>query len=133
MSLIVDIAQIIIALSLLILVFLLIRLLLEMRCLAVALMNFLKQAQADLSPIVTNLTETSERLRDVSAEAGDGVAKLSDLFVAIGEGAGTIRLVNSMLRSLLPSSVIGAVSFVAGVKAGLSVLMNQLFRRRKRE
>jgi len=133
MSLIVDIAQIIIALSLLILVFLLIRLLLEMRRLAVALMNFLEQAQADLSPIVTNLTETSERLRDVSAEAGEGVAKLSDLFIAIGEGAGTIRLVNSMLRSLLPSSVIGAVSFVAGVKAGLSVLMNQLFRRRKRE
>jgi uncharacterized protein YoxC len=128
---IVDIALIVIALSLLFLIFLLIGLLIQIRRLVLATKAFLEKAQADLTPLVSNLTTTSAHLKGVSAQAGEGLSRLSNLFGAVGEGAETIRMLNSLIRSLLPSSVIGAVSFVVGVKAGLAALMNQLVRRRK--
>ena len=130
MSVIVDIALIVIALSLLTLIFLLIGLLIQMRGLIQTTKAFLEKAQSDLEPLVSNLTVTSVRLKDASAQATEGFSKLSNLFGAIGEGAETIRMVNSLVRSLLPSSLIGAVSFVVGIKAGLGTLMNQLVRRR---
>ena len=131
MPLIVDIALIVIALSLLFLIFLLIGLLIQIRRLVLATKTFLEKAQTDLEPLVSNLTVTSVHLKDASARAGEGLFKLSNFFGAVGEGAETIRMLNSLIRSLLPSSVIGAVSFVVGVKAGLAALMNQLVRRRK--
>jgi len=131
MSPIISAALIIIALSLLALIFLLIGLLLEVRRLASGLRLFLERAQTDSLPILSNLATTSAHIKDASAQVGEGIAKVSDLFAAIGEGAGTIRLFNSILRSFLPSSVIGAASFVVGLKAGLAVLMNHWTRRRK--
>jgi hypothetical protein len=131
MPLIVDIALIVIALSLLFLIFLLIGLLVQIRRLVLVTKAFLEKAQTDLEPLVSNLTVTSVHLKDASARAGEGLFKLSNFFGAVGEGAETIRIVNSLVRSLLPSSVIGPVSFVVGVKAGLAALMNQLVRRRR--
>ena len=131
MSVIVDIALIVIALSLLTLIFLLIGLLIQMRGLIQTTKAFLEKAQSDLEPLVSNLTATSVHLKDASARAGEGLFKLSNFFGAVGEGAETIRMLNSLIRSLLPSSVIGPVSFVVGVKAGLAALMNQLVRRRR--
>lgn len=128
---IVNAALIIIAVSLLVFIFLLIGLLLEVRKLASDLRRFLERAQTDLLPILSNFTATSTRIKDISAQVGGGIGKLSDLLAAIGEGAGTIRFLNSILRSLMPSSVIGAASFVVGLKAGLTVLMNHWTRRRK--
>jgi len=128
---IVNAALVIIALGLLALIFLLIWFLIEVRSLARAVRLSLERVQTDLLPIVSNLTATSAHIKGASAQVGEGISKLSDLFVAIGEGAGTIRLLNSILRSLMPSSVIGAASFVVGVKAGLAVLMNHWIRRRK--
>ncbi|MDH7499015.1 MAG: hypothetical protein QHH30_01350 [candidate division NC10 bacterium] len=128
---VINAALILIALSLLALIFLLIGLLLEVRRLASELRLFLQKAQTDWSPILSNLTTTSARIRDASSQVGEGIAKVSDLLAAIGEGAGTIRLLNSILRSFMPSSVIGAASFVVGLKAGLAVLMNHWLRRRK--
>ena len=131
MCVIVDIALIVIALSLLALILLLIGLLIQIRGLVQTAKAFLEKAQTDLGPLVSNVTATSARLKDVSAQAGEGLSRLSNLFAAVGEGAETIRMVNSVVRALLPSSVIGAVSFVVGVKAGLASLMNQLVRRRR--
>jgi len=131
MSVIVDIALIVIALSLLTLIFLLIGLLMQMRGLAQTAKAFLEKAQKDMEPLVSNLTVTSVHLKDASAQAGEGLFRLRNFFGAVGEGAETIRMVNSLVRSVLPSSVIGAVSFVVGVKAGLAALANQLVRRRK--
>jgi uncharacterized protein YoxC len=131
MCVIVDIALIVIAVSLLALILLLIGFLIQIRGLVQTAKAFLEKAQADLGPLVSNATATSARLKDVSAQAGEGLSKLSNLFVAVGEGAETIKMVNSVVRALLPSSVIGAVSFVVGVKAGLASLMNQLVRRRR--
>jgi hypothetical protein len=131
MSVIVDIALIVIALSLLILIIFLIRLLIEIRGLAQTTKGFLEKAQTELLPLVSNLTVASARLKDISARAGEDFSRLSSFFGAIGEGAETIRMLNSLIRALLPSSVIGAVSFVVGVKAGLASLADQLLRRRK--
>jgi uncharacterized protein YoxC len=131
MTAIMNVALIIIALSLLALIFLLIAFLIEARKMTRDLRSFLERAQVDVLPILSNLSATSVQIKSTSAQAGEGISKLSDLLAAIGEGAGTIRFLNSIVRSLMPSSVIGAASFAVGVKAGLAVLMNHWIRRRK--
>jgi hypothetical protein len=131
MATIVNISLIVIALSLLVLIFSFICLLREVRSLACNLKEFLDRAQRDLSPTISNLTATSTYLKEMSSRAGEGISMVSDLLVAVGEGAETIRRMNAILRALLPSGAIGAASFVVGVKSGLGVLLEQLLRRRK--
>jgi len=131
MATITDIALLVIALSLLILILLLIRALMEIRKLAVAIRAILERTQNDLIPMLSNLTAVSARVRDASGPLAEGVSRVSDLLAAIGEGARTVRLVDSAIRSLLPSTFIGAASFAVGVKAGLAMLLNHWIPRRK--
>ena len=126
-----DIALLVIALSLLILILLLIRALMEIRKLAIAIRAILQKTQNDLVPMLSNLTAVSARVRDASGPLAEGVSRVSDLLAAIGEGARTVRLVDSAIRSLLPSTLIGAASFAVGVKAGLAMLLNHWIPRRK--
>jgi hypothetical protein len=81
--------------------------------------------------MLSNLTAVSARVRDASGPLAEGVSRVSDLLAAIGEGARTVRLVDSAIRSLLPSTLIGAASFAVGVKAGLAMLLNHWIPRRK--
>jgi uncharacterized protein YoxC len=131
MATITDIALLVIALSLLILILLLIRALMEIRKLAIAIRAILQKTQNDLVPMLSNLTAVSARVRDASGPLAEGVSRVSDLLAAIGEGARTVRLVDSAIRSLLPSTFIGAASFAVGVKAGLAMLLNHWIPRRK--
>ncbi len=131
MATITDIALLVIALSLLILILLLIRALMEIRKLAIAIRAILEKTQNDLVPMLSNLTAISARVKDASGPLAEGVSRVSDLLAAIGEGARTVRLVDSAIRSLLPSTLIGAASFAVGVKAGLAMLLNHWIPRRK--
>jgi|GEM_PF-3543574 uncharacterized protein YoxC len=127
----VDFVLIIIALGLLALLILLIAFLLEVRRLTREVTSFLERTETKLVPILANLSGTSVHLKAIAAQAEEGISKISDLFVAIGEGAGTVRLINHLLRSLMPSSVVGTASLLAGIRAGLAVLMSHWTRRRK--
>jgi uncharacterized protein YoxC len=131
MATITDIALLVIALSLLILILLLIRALMEIRRLAIAIRAILEKTQNDLVPMLSNLTAISARVKDASGPLAEGVSRFSDLLAAIGGGARTVRLVDSAIRSLLPSTFIGAASLAVGVKAGLAMLLNHWIPRRK--
>ncbi len=100
----------------------LIPVILQLRKTAKSAENFLKVTQESLTPLLSELKESAERLNKISEDIEGSVSNVRHLANAVGEIGTMVDEVNNFVKQTGLSFSIKTASVGAGIKAVLSVL-----------
>ncbi len=98
----------------------LIPVILQLRKTAKSAENFLKVTQESLTPLLSELKESAERLNKISEDIEDSVSNVRHLTNAVGEIGAMVDEVNNFVKQTGLSFSIKTASIGAGIKAALS-------------
>lgn len=123
---IVEIAAILGAASLAVLVGFLVPVLVQLRKTVAESERLLMKMNADLPPLVEELQATSRNLNDLSNQAREGVEHASVLLHAVGEVGESVRQVHNVVRGSSGTVLTNVASMVAGFKAATQVMRDRV-------
>lgn len=107
----------------------LIPVILQLRKTAKSAENFLKVIQESLTPLLSELKESAERLNKISEDIEDSVSNVRHLTNAIGEIGAMVDEVNNFVKQTGLSFSIKTASIGAGIKAALGVLAKGIIKK----
>lgn len=107
----------------------LIPVILQLRKTAKSVENFLKATQESLTPLLSELKESAERLNKISENIEGAVSNVRHLANAVGEIGTMVDEVNDFVKQTGSSFSIKTASIGAGVKAVLGVLAKGIIKK----
>ena len=123
---IVEIAAILGAASLAVLVGFLVPVLVQLRKTVAESERLLVKMNTDLPPLVEELQATSRNLNDLSNRAREGVEHASVLLHAVGEVGESVQQVHNVVRGSSGTVLTNVASMVAGFKAATQVMRDRV-------
>jgi len=105
----------------------LIWLIIELRGAARSLNMCLKTTEECIKPTLEELQQTLRSIRNVSNDLNDVTSDIKTLSGSVRDVAVNIRTVSNVIEHITALTTIKASGLRAGVKAGLEVLINNLF------
>ncbi len=107
----------------------LIPVILQLRKTAKSAENFLKVIQESLTPLLSELKESAERLNKISEDIEDSVSNVRHLSNAVGEIGAMVDEVNNFVKQTGLSFSIKTASIGAGIKAALGALAKGIIKK----
>ena len=112
-----EIAAVIIAVALVVLVGFVVPTVIQVRKTATQAEQLLSQVNAELPGILNEIKQTNENVRAMSAQAREGVDRASVLLNAIGDVGETVNQVHGMIRGQSASLAKNVFKLLTGVRA----------------
>lgn len=104
-------------------------LIIELKSAARSLNVCLKTTEESIKPTLEELQETLRSIRNVANDLNDVTSDIKTLSGSVRDVGMNIRAVSSVIEHVTSLTTIRASGLRAGVKAGLEVLINNLFSR----
>jgi uncharacterized protein YoxC len=123
---IVEIAAMLVAASLAVLVGFLVPVLVQLRKTVAESERLLVKMNTDLPPLVEELQATSRNLNDLSNRAREGVEHASVLLHAVGEVGESVQQVHNVVKGSSGTVLTNVASMVAGFKAATQVMRDRI-------
>ena len=114
-----EIAAVIIAVALAVLVSFIVPTVIQVRKTATQAEQLLSQVNAELPGILHEIKQTNENVRAMSDQAREGVGRATVLLHAIGDVGETVNQVHGMVRGQSASLAKNVVKLLSGVRAVL--------------
>ena len=114
-----EIAAVIIAVALVILVGFIVSTMIQVRKTATQAEQLLSQVNAELPGILKEIRQTNENVRAMSDQAREGMDRATVLLHAIGDVGETVNQVHGMIRGQSASLAKNVVKLLGGVRAVL--------------
>ena len=114
-----EIAAVIIAVALVVLVGFIVSTMIQVRKTATQAEQLLSQVNAELPGILKEIRQTNENVRAMSDQAREGMDRATVLLHAIGDVGETVNQVHGMIRGQSASLAKNVVKLLGGVRAVL--------------
>jgi uncharacterized protein YoxC len=88
--------------------------------------GLLKSLEAEVTPLVRNLKETSDHLNRLLRQAQERLNQIEALFQTLKESAQTISMINRILRGGITSTLLNVAGLAVGVKTAGQTLFKSI-------
>ncbi len=128
----IEVAAVIIAVAFVVLVGYVVPTVIQVRKTATQAERLLSQINSELPEILTEIKQTNENVRVMSAQAREGVGRASVLMDAIGDVGETVNQVHGVFRAQGTTLMKNVVSVLVGMRAVALTLKNRAQKREGR-
>ncbi|MEW6327216.1 MAG: DUF948 domain-containing protein [Thermodesulfobacteriota bacterium] len=98
----------------------------QVKRMATALENFLDNIQRDLAPLITDLSNASQKISQLSENVDQKLTQTNDLFTAVKDISQTIALVSRLVKEGVTTTTTYARSAATGFKAAFEFLSKHI-------
>ena len=88
--------------------------------------GLLKSLEAEVTPLVRNLKETSDHLNRLLQQAQERLNQIEALFQTLKESAQTVSTINRILRGGITSTLLNVAGLAVGVKTAGQTLFKSI-------
>lgn len=124
-----NIAAVIVALAMVVLVVVLIPLIMELRRTATAVREFVERMEADLKPTIAEVNRTLADVQVLTGGAAERVEDIKCFMAAVGETGRGLRTISSVVSGISGALATSSL-WVTGAKVAGSFMMDKLRKKR---